>query len=234
MAHILYVAAASPERDRILKRLRNARLDVHAASSGREAVIYLRAHRPDLCFVDVTTLRGNPANMLKRLRNSSPGTAFVVVTTGAAPDSFPQADAHLRKPFTTRTFKARVQQALRRREEDIVRAGPFELDTRLRRLDAPTGTFHLTRVETRLMREFMSHPGEVLARGHLVQNVWETDYVDDTRTLDVHVHWLRKKIEPNIARPRYLVTVHRVGYAFYPDGKAEHDRADAVVSARSP
>ena len=219
MVRILYVAAESAERSRIVKRLRNARLDVHVVSSGREAAIFLRAHTPDLCCLDISTLRGNPHNMLKRLQRSSPGTAFIVISTGPPQTALPQADGHLRKPFTTRTFKARMQQALEQRAKDVVRAGPFELDVRLRRLVAPKGTFHLTRVETRLMREFLTHPEEVLARAYLVKAVWQTEYMDDTRTLDVHVHWLRKKIEPDIATPRYLVTVHRVGYVFYPEEK---------------
>ncbi len=219
MAQILYVAAESPERTRIVKRLRNARLDVHVASSGREAAIYLRAHTPDLCCVDVSTLRGNPHNMLKRLQHSSPGTAFIIISTGNPQKNLPEADGHLRKPFTTRTFKTRMRQALQRRQQDILSAGAFELDVRLRRLTTPKGTFHLTPVETRLMREFLAHTEEVLSREYLIKTVWETEYLGDTRTLDVHVHWLRKKMEDDLATPRYLVTVYGVGYVFYPLGK---------------
>lgn len=217
MVHILYVAAESTERARIVKRLRNARLDVHTASSGRAASAYLRAHAPDLCCVDVSTLRGDPYRMMRRLRASSPGTAFIIVTGGAPSASLPAADGHLRKPFTTRTFKARMRQALKRRQQDILKVGPFELDVRLRRLIAPRGTFHLTPMETRLMREFMAHPDEVLSREHLVREVWHTEYMGDTRTLDVHVHWLRRKIEKNLGDPKHLVTVYKVGYVFRPE-----------------
>jgi len=129
MVHILYVAAESTERARIVKRLRNARLDVHVVSSGREASVYLRVHTPDLCCVDVSTLRGDPHRMMKRLRVSSPGTAFIIITGGNPTASLPAADGHLRKPFTTRTFKARMRQALARRQQDVLKAGPFELDT---------------------------------------------------------------------------------------------------------
>ncbi len=219
MVYILYVAAQSPERARIVKRLRNAGLDVHAVSSGREASVSLRVHTPALCCVDITTLRGNPHDMMERLRRSSPGTAFVLITNQPISDDLPPADSYLRKPFTTRTFKARMQQALDNRERDIIRVGVFELDARLRRLTSPKGTYHLTPVETRLMREFMEHPKEVLSREHLVRSVWQTDYMGDTRTLDVHVHWLRKKVEERLDHPRYLVTVHRVGYIFHPRGK---------------
>ncbi len=218
MAYILYVAAQSPERARIVKRLRNAGLDVHVASSGREASVSLRVHTPALCCVDITTLRGDPHHMMKRLRRSSPGTAFILITGGNPIDSLPPADGYLRKPFTTRTFKTRMRQALANRDRDTLHVGVFELDVRLRRLSCPNGTYHLTPVETRLMREFMERPKEVLSREYLVRSVWETDYMGDTRTLDVHIHWLRRKIEDDLEDPRYLVTVYGVGYIFHPRG----------------
>ncbi len=214
MVHILYLAAESPERTRILKRLRAAHLDVYAVSSGREAVAYLRAHAPELAFVDISTLAVDPEKLLTRLRRSSPGTAFVIITEASSNVTVPPADGHLRKPFTTRTFKARMRAALARREEDIITQGPFRLDLRTRTLSTPRGAYRLTPLETALMREFMTHPGEVLDRSFLMHQVWNTDYMDDTRTLDVHIHWLRRKIEANARAPEYLKTVHRVGYRF--------------------
>ncbi len=214
MVHIVYLAADTRERANIVKRLRAARLDIHPVSSGREAVGYLRAHSPDVTVVDVSTLPGNPTRLFQRLRRSSPGTAFIVVTQGNDPNPLPQADAHLRKPFTTRTFKARLKTALARREADILQVGPFTLDIRLRRLETPNGTCRLTPIETALMREFLSRAGEVLDRAYLMATVWETSYWEDTRTLDVHIHWLRKKIEKDPRAPQYLVTVYRTGYMF--------------------
>ena len=214
MVHILYLAAASPERARIVKRLRAAKLDVHPVSSGREAVDYLRHHRPEVAVVDISTLPGKPQRLVQRLRRSHPGIALIIVTPGTDPNPISDADAHLRKPFTTRTFKARLRAALSRREADILRAGPFTLDLRTRRLTTPNGTYALTRLETALMREFLLHPGEVLDRAYLMRQVWQTDYVGDTRTLDVHIHWLRKKIETNARDPRYILTVYGTGYLF--------------------
>ncbi len=214
MVHIVYLAANTPERARILKRLRAARLEIHPLSSGREAVGYLRDHTPEVAVLDVSTLPGNPVRLFQRLRRSSPGTAFIIVTQGNDPNPIPQADAHLRKPFTTRTFKARLKDALARREADVLQAGPFTLDIRLRRLETPNGICRLTPMETALMKEFLSHPGEVLDRAYLMKAVWQTSYWEDTRTLDVHIHWLRKKIENDARAPQYLVTVHRTGYMF--------------------
>ena len=72
----------------------------------------------------------------------------------------------------------------------------------------------LTPRQTALLAVFMRNPGRVLTRARLMREVWDTDFVDDTRTLEVHVHWLRKAIEKDPSHPVYLVTVRRLGYRF--------------------
>lgn len=77
---------------------------------------------------------------------------------------------------------------------------------------------HLTPMECRLLATFMQHPGKTLSRRFLMREVWETDYCDDTRTIEVHVSWLRKKIEDDPTDPQLIKTVHGTGYIF----AAEH------------
>lgn len=69
-------------------------------------------------------------------------------------------------------------------------------------------------MEARLLEVFMRHPNKILKRAFLMKEVWETDYIGDTRTLDVHVHWLRQKIEEDPSRPRLLRTIRGIGYRF--------------------
>jgi DNA-binding response OmpR family regulator len=71
---------------------------------------------------------------------------------------------------------------------------------------------HLTPKQARLLEVFMRHPGEVLTRAFLMKQVWDTDYLGDTRTLDVHIHWVRKAIEKDPRSPTYLRTIRQVGY----------------------
>ena len=78
----------------------------------------------------------------------------------------------------------------------------------------------LTPMESRLLAVFMSNPGRVLTRQFLMREVWETDFCEDTRTLEVHVCWLRKKLGDNPASPRYLHTVRGRGYRFGPEQKS--------------
>ena len=88
------------------------------------------------------------------------------------------------------------------------------LDVENRQVTGPKGTYRLTPMECRLLKVFMLHPHQVLSWGFLMKEVWKTDYVDDSRTLYVHVSWLRKKIESDRQRPRYIQTVKGKGYRF--------------------
>ena len=84
----------------------------------------------------------------------------------------------------------------------------------MRQLTRGELTFALTPMQCRLLHTFMLHPGEILSRQFLMREVWDTDYTGDTRTLEVHVRWIRKKIELNPSRPQHLRTVRGVGYRF--------------------
>jgi len=95
-----------------------------------------------------------------------------------------------------------------------LRANGWTLDLRNRQVVTGNGAQKLTPMLCRLLEVFMRNPGKVLDRGFLMKEVWETNYLGDTRTLEVHVCWLRKKIEDDPYRPRYLRTVRGVGYHF--------------------
>lgn len=100
----------------------------------------------------------------------------------------------------------------------VLRAGSLRLDVGARTLAVGRALHHLTPKECRLLETFLTHPGQVLTRQFLMREVWQTDFVEDTRTLEVHVHWLRRKIEPTPPdRPSATIhTVRGVGYLFQP------------------
>ncbi len=95
-----------------------------------------------------------------------------------------------------------------------IRINGLSLDVTNRQLMTKGDTYHLTPMECRLLAVLMRNAGEILSRKYLMREVWQTNFIDDTRTLEVHVCWLRKKIEPDPRRPRYLRTVRGRGYQF--------------------
>lgn len=100
-------------------------------------------------------------------------------------------------------------------EEDLLRCAGLVLNPRARQVAVGRGRIEgLTKMEARLLEVFMRHPNKILKRAFLMKEVWETDYIGDTRTLDVHVHWLRQKIEEDPSRPRLLRTIRGIGYRF--------------------
>jgi DNA-binding response OmpR family regulator len=92
------------------------------------------------------------------------------------------------------------------------------LDVERCQVTGPTGTHHLTPLECRLLQIFMLHPGQIVSRSQLMKEVWETDYLDDTRTLDVHICWLRRKVEDDPSHPRRILTHRRLGYQLLTSG----------------
>jgi len=101
-------------------------------------------------------------------------------------------------------------------EADVITCGAIKLELSKRTLHRRDERFHLTPKECRLLEVLLRHKGQVLTRQFLMREVWQTDYVADTRTLEVHVHWLRQKIEDNRSSPNYIHTVRGVGYVFRP------------------
>ena len=100
------------------------------------------------------------------------------------------------------------------RPSTSIRIDGLTLDVANRVLFTKDDVYHLTPMECRLLAVLMRHAGQVLSRKYLMREVWRTDYCEDTRTLEVHVCWLRKKIEPDPRRPRYLRTIRGRGYQF--------------------
>ena len=98
----------------------------------------------------------------------------------------------------------------------VITCGPLTLDTVKMTVTQSERVVKLTPKQTQLLTAFMRHPGQVLSRGLLIQDVWHTDYLGDTRMLDVHIRWLREKIEDDPSHPMLLRTVRGHGYRFTP------------------
>ena len=128
------------------------------------------------------------------------------------------ADDYVTKPYSPRELVARIRAVLRRGagegdvDEGALEAGPVRMDVERHVVTVDGTEQRLPLKEFELLEMFLRNPGRVLTRGQLIDRVWGSDYVGDTKTLDVHVKRLRAKLEPEPSTPKYLVTVRGLGY----------------------
>ncbi len=197
---------------------------VVAAYDGDQAIVKARDEKPDLILLDVQLPRKDGWAVLREIRQTSRVPIIMLTARGEEADKVLGlelgADDYLVKPFSMRELLARVRAALRRATEyaepaaQPVKIGEIELDPASHRVMRGGKLLELTRKEYDLLSVLMLQAGKVIARNDLIDKVWQTDWMGDTRTLDVHIRWLREKIEKNPSAPQYIQTVRGVGYRF--------------------
>ena len=191
----------------LLLGLRQRGYQVTTVPTGKEALERFPALRPDLLVVQAASLRSSGARLAKQLRE----TCTPVLLIGdqehkPAPES---ADEVLLLPFTLRKLLNRVRKLAESGKQRLSR-GPLVLDVEYRYVLCNGSRIELTPRTLRLLQLFMEHPGEVLEREALYRTVWETDYTGDTRSLDVHISWLRRALGGG--NGHLLKTIRGVGY----------------------
>jgi DNA-binding response OmpR family regulator len=191
-------------------------LSVAVEHSGAGAVRWVSSNRPDLIVVDASTMRSSGVRTSRRLRKASPDVPIIHCrAAGLAEDRTAQADIYLLKPFTARKLLNRIWALLPADDldEEIVRLGPLTLYCDKRSIEVSgQGERKLTPKMASLLEELLRQPNQILSRNSLMEIVWKTNYFGDTRTLDVHIRWLREIIEQDPAEPKLLRTVRGVGY----------------------
>ena len=219
--------------DTLAYNLQRQGYSVITAADGWEAIRRARADTPDLIVLDVM-LPGIDGFEVCRILRKDMSTPILMLTARA--DEVDKvvglevgADDYMTKPFSLREFLARVKALLRRvrlireemaastveqGEERPLTVGDLVIDPRRREVRRAGRPIHLKPKEFDLLLFFARHPGQVLTRDQLLQHVWGWEYDGGTRTVDVHVRWLREKIEPDPKHPTRLITVRGVGYRF--------------------
>jgi DNA-binding response OmpR family regulator len=193
-------------------------LDIRVVHTGRSALETGGAYDPHLVIFDGASMRSTGVRSCRRLRREL-GETPIILTRGEGEDldESAEADIYLQAPFTARKLLNRIRILLPadETEEQIVRCGTLTLFLGKRSVEVSgQGEQRLTPKQSRLLEEFLRHPNIVVSRLQLMQNVWETEYVGDTRTLDVHIRWLREIIEADPSNPQLLQTVRGQGYIY--------------------
>ena len=173
-----------------------------------------KAEWPNLVVANICGGLSDVGEMCLDLDGTRLDLPRLIVWDGAAHSCFP-ADAYLSVPFTTRQLSYRIKKAIGTQADRFVRAGDVCLDTLKRSVRRGDLVSHVRPKEMQLLGLLMEHSGEILSRGKIMKDVWETEYLGDTRTLEVHIHWLRRKVDEIHNSPRRIITVRGKGYFFH-------------------
>ncbi len=190
------------------------RYEVYIAHSGKQALPLARRERPDVIVLDAISLRTSGDRIVARLRAELGDVPIIHLRQTPKGKRASVADVVLSPKFTARKIINRIERFVSTPAANILNVGPFSLNLRQHKLVSPKGETTLTPKLTLLMWMFLQNEGKTLERETLMKGVWKTAYMGDTRTLYVHVRWLRREIEPNPRKPQYIVTVRGVGYRF--------------------
>jgi DNA-binding response OmpR family regulator len=211
---ILFVEKDVTTADLLIPTLERKRHQVWVAYTQRQATSLIRSRRPDLLVIDVASFGDHGYRVSDAIRSRLDGVPTILLLAQGHASAGSTAEAFMIPPFTSRKLLYRVKKVAETITRREIRAGPLTLSPDTRTLRKGETTIPLRPKEAALLALFMCNPGKVLSRQEIMRQVWETDYVDDTRTLSVHVRWLRLKIEDDPDAPRFLRTVRGVGYRF--------------------
>lgn len=213
---ILLVEGRAEDDASLAAPLEKAGFNVVAFDTGRAAVAWAQDKTPDLIVFDASSMRSSGTRICRRLRGVLERTPLIHCREeGTSQDAQALADVYLERPFTGRKLLNRVRDLLPAdpHSEEVVRFGHLVLYRGKRAIDVGgQGEQRLTPKLAALLETFLRHPGQLVTRLQLMQDVWQTDYVGDTRTLDVHIRWVRELIEADPSDPQLLVTVRGQGF----------------------
>ena len=198
--------------------------EVLTAADGAEGLAAAQSEHPDLILLDLLLPEMNGLDVFRSVRRDSEVPIIMLTARGEEIDRVVGlelgADDYVTKPFSTRELVARVRTVLRRarsggmREGTVLRSGDLEVDVARHEVTRGGQALRLTLKEYELLKTLMAHRGIVLTRDTLLDTVWGEEEYRDPRTVDVHIRWLREKIEPDPSSPHRIVTVRGVGYKF--------------------
>jgi two-component system, OmpR family, response regulator RegX3 len=244
---VLVVDDEPSYRDALASALRREGFGVDVAADGIEAIERFAVNPPDLVLLDVMLPRMSGVDVCRELRQHSSVPIIMVTARDSELDTVVGlevgADDYVNKPFRVRELVARIRSALRRSQlpgqaepvgtelvAPVLEDGDVRLDPGRREVAVRGRVVHLPRKEFELLELLMFNAGFVVTRDTIIDRVWGSDYVGDTKTLDVHVKRIRAKVEPDPTRPSRITTVRGVGYRFERTAPANGGRAPAPAA----
>jgi DNA-binding response OmpR family regulator len=220
---ILVVDDETTLRETLVEALEAEGYRAIPAADGREALARFRSERPDLVLLDLMLPELSGVEVCRILRAESAVPIIMLTARTSEVDKVVGlelgADDYVTKPFSLRELTARIRAIFRRAEQAAVAAAPplvdlgrVQVDLAGHRILRDGATVPVKPKAFELLAFLLRHAGQVFTREQLLERVWGYDYAGETRTVDVHVHWLRSEIEDDPGAPRFLHTVRGVGY----------------------
>jgi DNA-binding response OmpR family regulator len=208
---ILIVEGRKPAAEHLAPILNDQGYHTVTARTRKEALAKVQRAHPAVVVLDSPSLRFSCQRFCDALHDSAIKIpVLMLLSENEKIDRSVGAAAYMRYPVSAKKLTNRISKLL----SAVLQIGDVIFNVEQRCVIYGKHKRHLTPKQARLLEIFMRHPGEILTRVFLMKQVWDTDYMGDTRTLDVHVHWVRTAIEEDPRSPVYLRTVRRVGYRF--------------------
>ena len=224
---ILVVEDETTLRETLADALEAEGFGVVQAGDGREALTRFRADHPDLVLLDLMLPELSGIEVCRIIRAESSVPIVMLTAKDSELDKVVGleigADDYLTKPFSLRELTARIRALFRRTEQtaaapaggtSIVDLGRVQVDLAGHRLLRDGEPLPIKPKAFELLAFLLRNPGQAFTRDQLLEHVWGYDYAGETRTVDVHVHWLRATLEDDAATPQFIHTVRGVGYVF--------------------
>jgi phosphate regulon transcriptional regulator PhoB len=221
---VLVVDDEQPLLDALQYALQREGFEVVTATDSEDALRLFHEQNPELVVLDVMLPTRSGFEVCQILRKRSNVPIIMLTAKGAETDRVVGleigADDYVTKPFSMRELMARIKSVMRRTKTpalvagNVLKADELSLDVDRHEVRLGDTPLSLSPKEFDLLRFLMEHPGQVFSRQTLLDRVWGEERYIEERTVDVHIHWLREKIESDPRKPKYLLTVRGVGYKF--------------------
>jgi two-component system, OmpR family, response regulator RegX3 len=222
---ILLVEDESSITEPLGEALRSEGFDMHVAGTVADSLEAAGRLKPDLILLDVGLPDGSGYDVCREIRRDSQVPIIMLTARGEETDRIIGlelgADDYVVKPFSARELVARVRAVLRRTSsaaapaaDGAMQVGDVSLDPATRKVTRAGDALELTRKEFELLQLLMANAGQVITRERLLDEVWDMNWFGSTKTLDVHVSGLRRKLGDDPSSPRYIHTVRGVGFRF--------------------
>ncbi|NOJ60463.1 response regulator transcription factor [Arthrobacter sp. 260] len=224
MTRILMVEDEESFSDPLSYLLGKEGFEVSVVGDGNEAIVEFDRAGADLVLLDLQLPGQSGTEVCRQLRQRSSVPVIMLTAKDSEIDKVVGlelgADDYVTKPYSSRELVARIRAVLRRQAEpeelisNTVQSGPVRMDIERHTVSVNGAPVAMPLKEFELLEMLLRNAGRVLTRGQLIDRVWGSDYVGDTKTLDVHVKRLRGKIEADPSNPSHLVTVRGLGYKY--------------------